>query len=138
MQRPNAAVQREPDLSGIRWSRLFGVHFEFLRRFYLDDLPFSQRSLDIVKEIIVLEETGDEVLTGDRDVLELACLVVPVVEGNLTVVDRIDPAVADRDAMDVASEVGEHHLPVSCGLAVDDPLLLPDLLGGVLEEASSA
>ena len=37
---------------------------EFLRRFYTDDLPFSQRSLDIVKEIIVLEATDDAVYRG--------------------------------------------------------------------------
>jgi beta-lactamase class D len=37
---------------------------EFLRRFYTDDLPFSQRSLDIVKEIIILEATDDAVYRG--------------------------------------------------------------------------
>jgi beta-lactamase class D len=37
---------------------------EFLRRFYADDLPFSQRSLDIVKEIIILEATDDAVYRG--------------------------------------------------------------------------
>ena len=86
----------------------------------------------------MLQEPRDEVLAGDRDVLQLVCLVVAIVEGNLTVVDRIDPAVADRDAMDVASEVGEHHLPVSCALAVDDPVLLPNLRRRVFEQASSA
>ncbi|MCP4540572.1 MAG: class D beta-lactamase [Chloroflexi bacterium] len=37
---------------------------EFLRRFHADDLPFSQRSLDIVKEIITLEATEDDVYRG--------------------------------------------------------------------------
>ena len=37
---------------------------EFLKRLYLDELPFSQRSMDIVKEIIVLEETGTYKLSG--------------------------------------------------------------------------
>ncbi len=37
---------------------------EFLRRFYANDLPFSQRSLDIVKEIITLKATEDAVYRG--------------------------------------------------------------------------
>jgi beta-lactamase class D len=37
---------------------------EFLKRLYLNELPFSQRSMDIVKEIIVLEETGTYKLSG--------------------------------------------------------------------------
>jgi len=37
---------------------------DFLRRLYLDELPFSQRSMDIVKEIIVLEETETYKLSG--------------------------------------------------------------------------
>lgn len=37
---------------------------EFLRRFCADDLPSSRRSLDIVKEIIILEATDDAVYRG--------------------------------------------------------------------------
>ncbi len=37
---------------------------EFLRRLQRDDLPFSQRSMQIVKEILVLEETESYVLRG--------------------------------------------------------------------------
>ncbi len=36
----------------------------FLRRLYADDLPFSERSMRIVKEIITLEETGEYRLSG--------------------------------------------------------------------------
>ena len=86
----------------------------------------------------MLQEPRDEILTGDHHVLQLVCLAIPIVECDLTVIDGIDPAVADRDAMDVTSEVGEHHLPVSCVLAVHDPVLLPNPRGGVLEKASSA
>lgn len=32
---------------------------QFLRRFYNNDLPFSQRSLAIVKDILVVEKTPD-------------------------------------------------------------------------------
>ena len=35
---------------------------EFLRRLYADDLPFSARSMTIVKDIITLEETDDYTL----------------------------------------------------------------------------
>ena len=37
---------------------------EFLKRLYLNGLPFSQRSMDIVKDIIVLEETDTYKLSG--------------------------------------------------------------------------
>lgn len=37
---------------------------QFLRRFYKNDLPFSERSLDLVKDIIILEKTPDYTLRG--------------------------------------------------------------------------
>ena len=37
---------------------------EFLRRLYSDDLPFSQRNLDIVKDIMINDNTGNYVLRG--------------------------------------------------------------------------
>lgn len=37
---------------------------EFLQRLYRNDLPFSQRSLDLVKDIMVREQTPDYVLRG--------------------------------------------------------------------------
>ena len=86
----------------------------------------------------VLQEPRDEVLAGDRDVLQLVCLVVAIVEGNLTVVDRVDAAVADGDAVDVAGEVGEDGLSASSVLAVHDPVLLPDLCRSLVEPALSA
>lgn len=35
---------------------------DFLRRFYSDDLPFSQRSVDIVKDLLIVEQTPDYTL----------------------------------------------------------------------------
>jgi beta-lactamase class D len=35
---------------------------DFLRRLYHNDLPFSQRSMDIVKDILVIEKTPEYVL----------------------------------------------------------------------------
>jgi beta-lactamase class D len=37
---------------------------EFLKRLYQGDLPFSQRSMNIVKEILVLEKAGSYQLSG--------------------------------------------------------------------------
>lgn len=37
---------------------------EFLRRLYSDDLPFSKRNLDIVKDIIINDQTGNYILRG--------------------------------------------------------------------------
>jgi beta-lactamase class D len=37
---------------------------QFLRRFYNHDLPFSKRSLDLVKKIMILEKTPDYTITG--------------------------------------------------------------------------
>ena len=37
---------------------------QFLRRFYSNDLPFSERSLSIVKDIMVLEKTPDYTIRG--------------------------------------------------------------------------
>jgi beta-lactamase class D len=37
---------------------------QFLRRFYKNDLPFSERSLSIVKDIIILEKTPDYTIRG--------------------------------------------------------------------------
>lgn len=37
---------------------------QFLRRFYNNDLPFSKRSLSIVKDIMILEKTPDYAIRG--------------------------------------------------------------------------
>ena len=37
---------------------------QFLRRFYENDLPFSERSMSIVKDIMLLEQTPDYTLRG--------------------------------------------------------------------------
>lgn len=37
---------------------------QFLRRFYNNELPFSQRSLSIVKDIMIVEQTPDYTLRG--------------------------------------------------------------------------
>ncbi len=44
---------------------------EFLKRLYFENLPFSKRSMDIVKKIITLEETKDYTLKGKTGLGEL-------------------------------------------------------------------
>ena len=62
----NQDISGEPDafwLTGsIRISPLEQIRF--LERLYANDLPFSQRSMDIVKRILILEETSEYTLRG--------------------------------------------------------------------------
>ena len=43
---------------------------QFLRRLYQDDLPFSKRTLSIVKDIMVIEKTPDYQLSGKTGLLD--------------------------------------------------------------------
>lgn len=45
---------------------------EFLRRLYLGDLPFSRRSMEIVKRILVMEETPSYRLSGKTGAVQRA------------------------------------------------------------------
>ena len=49
---------------------------EFLKRLYLGELPFSQRSIKIVKEILVLEDTGTYRLSGKTGAGQMGALNV--------------------------------------------------------------
>lgn len=59
---------------------------------------------------------------------------IPILEGYLPVFEFEDMVVAERDAEDIGSEVLEGLLSGSYGLGVDDPVLLPHLLGDVRVE----
>lgn len=86
----------------------------------------------------MLQEPAEELLTREGDAFHELRLVVPVVEGDFTVPDRFDPAVTDRDPVDVASEVGKDRFPASCMLAVDDPAFSPDIHGNTVEQVLPA
>ncbi|HUF09166.1 MAG TPA: class D beta-lactamase [Rhodothermales bacterium] len=62
----NQDISGEPDafwLTGsLRISPLEQIRF--LERLYANDIPFSQRSMDIVKRILILEETSEYTLRG--------------------------------------------------------------------------
>ncbi|KAM3095271.1 class D beta-lactamase [Phormidesmis sp. 146-35] len=50
---------------------------QFLRRLYKNDLPFSKRSLSIVKDIMIMEKTPDYTITGKTGWVGVADDVIP-------------------------------------------------------------
>ena len=50
---------------------------QFLRRLYENDLPFSERSLAIVKDIMIMEKTPDYTITGKTGWVGVADDVTP-------------------------------------------------------------
>jgi beta-lactamase class D len=50
---------------------------QFLRRFYNNDLPFSQRSFSIVKDIMLMEQTPDYTIRGKTGWVGVADNVTP-------------------------------------------------------------
>lgn len=45
---------------------------QFLQRLYNDDLPFSERSISIVKDILIMEKTPDYTITGKTGLVSVA------------------------------------------------------------------
>jgi hypothetical protein len=77
----------------------------------------------------VLEESMDELLTREDDLAGLLSAVVAISEGHVTVVQSLEPTVADGHAEEVASQILEDFVPAAGVLAVNDPRLGPELLG---------
>ncbi len=50
---------------------------QFLRRLYTNDLPFSERSISIVKDILIMEKTPDYTITGKTGWVGVADDVTP-------------------------------------------------------------
>jgi beta-lactamase class D len=50
---------------------------QFLRRLYKNDLPFSERSLSIVKDMMIMEKTPDYTITGKTGWVGVADEVTP-------------------------------------------------------------
>ena len=55
---------------------------EFLRRLYSDDLPFSKRNLDIVKDIMINDQTGNYILRGKTGWADITGWYVGYLEEN--------------------------------------------------------
>lgn len=62
---------------------------EFLRQLYHNDLPFSQRSMEIVKEILLLEETDTYQLSGKTGSEEIDDLYIGWFVGFLEQEDNL-------------------------------------------------
>lgn len=90
----------------------------------------------------VEEEPAHELSGGETHHLVLAASVLAIVlpaEGNVAVVDRDEPPVADRHAMRVAGEIGEDLLGAGeRPLGVADPLRAPERREMVAEPAHVA
>ena len=83
----------------------------------------------------VLEESPDELDTGQSNVPNFLRAVIAVAESDDTVVDGFQPAVGDGDPEDVASEVVEHLIAASGMLGMNDPVFLPHRYGRVGEQS---
>src|SRR4029077_10607473 len=88
----------------------------------------------------VQEEAADELIGLKRHELGLAMMAVLLpAEGNLAVLHRYRPAVGDRVAVGVATEIGEHLLgPAEGPLGVDHPIDPPKLVQAISKGSWSA
>jgi hypothetical protein len=73
-----------------------------------------------------LEEAADELLGLESGGSEGAGVGGAIAEGDLAVVQLEDAVIADGDAKDVGSQILEGVESIAHGLAMDDPVLLPD------------
>ncbi len=80
------------------------------------------------------EEAVQKLDARERHPAHLVGAVVAIAEGDLAVLDPLQPAIGDRDAEEVAAEVVEHLLPAAGGLAMHDPVLLPHGRWDLFEE----
>ena len=74
----------------------------------------------------MLEETVDELFSGEGAELELASIGRAVAKSDLVVFELDQTTVADGDSEDVRSQVLEGSASIANRFAVNDPLLLPD------------
>jgi hypothetical protein len=75
----------------------------------------------------VLQETADELLGWEGAGFPGASGAVTVAEGDLTVLKVEDPPIGEGDAKDIGRQIFEGGFTDSDRLAVNDPLLSPDL-----------
>jgi hypothetical protein len=82
----------------------------------------------------VLQETADELLSREGARLPATGSPVTVTEGDLTVLTFENPVVGKSNAKDIGGQVFEGGLTCADRLAVDDPLLPPDLKWDLVEQ----
>lgn len=61
---------------------------QFLRRLYENDLPFSERSISIVKDIMIMEQTPDYTITGKTGWVGFADDVTPKIGWNIGYLEK--------------------------------------------------
>ena len=84
----------------------------------------------------VLEKSVDKLDSGKPDVSDFLGLVVTVAESNNAVVKRLQAAIGNGDAKNIAGEIVEHLVAPAGMLGVNHPTLLPD--GGRNESKKSS
>jgi hypothetical protein len=77
----------------------------------------------------MLEEAVEKLHAREGDPAHVLSPIIPIAEGDLTVLDAFQTAIGDGDAEDVAAEIIEDFLTAPGVLAVDDPGLRPDIPG---------
>ena len=88
----------------------------------------------------MLKETLEKLLNRKRTLFELPGIGSAILKGDLrafhgtTVLKSKQAAIADGNPMDIRSQIFERGLPIANGLAMNDPLLRPDLGGNMLKE----
>lgn len=68
------------------------AQMQFLRRFYQNELPFSERSISIVKDIMILEKTPDYTLRGKTGWFGFGSDVQPQIGWYVGYLERADKA----------------------------------------------
>ena len=74
----------------------------------------------------VLKETFDKLEHRKGDVADLLSFIVTVAEADLSVIERLQTAVGDGDAEDVAAEILQDLFTAAGRLTVNDPFFLPE------------
>jgi hypothetical protein len=78
---------------------------------------------------------ADQFQGGQGHGLPLAAVRLFVTEGDLAVFEGHEAVVGEGNAVDLGGEIFQDPLPVSSRLAVNDPILFPDLGRDVIEES---
>ena len=76
----------------------------------------------------MLQETTDELLSGEGANPGLTCAGVGVTEGDRTMCQLKDTPVTDGHPEDVRCQIFQGSHPIANGLTVNDPVLQPGLI----------
>lgn len=77
---------------------------QFLRRLYKNDLPFSERSISIVKDIMIMEKTPDYTITGKTGWVGVADDVIPKIGWYVGYVEKAENVYFFATNIDIRNE----------------------------------